>query len=60
MVDVVTIFEAGLKAHNDDKIKGPILSQKVVDVKVTIQEQREIWRKKGCTIITSVWTNRKK
>lgn len=59
MVDPIIVCGARFKAPNDEEIKDPILSQKMVDVKATIEEQQEIWRKKDCTIMTNGWMGRR-
>ncbi|XP_057826246.2 uncharacterized protein LOC131037996 [Cryptomeria japonica] len=59
MVDDITGCGQRFKAPNDEEIKGPILNQKVVDVKAKIAEQCEIWRRKGCTIVTDGWIDRR-
>lgn len=40
-------------------LRGPILSQMVDDVKKDLDEQRQIWSTKGCTIMTDGWTDRR-
>ncbi|XP_059076669.1 uncharacterized protein LOC131875947 [Cryptomeria japonica] len=59
MVDAIAICGAGFKALSDSEISGPILIESVVDVKATLEEHREIWKKKGCTIMTYGWTDRR-
>ncbi|XP_059063383.1 uncharacterized protein LOC131856101 [Cryptomeria japonica] len=52
MVDAINVCGVGFKDPSEVDIKSPILTQKVADVKATIEEQRLIWRRKGCTIMT--------
>lgn len=59
MVDAITVCGKGFKAPNDEDIKGPILTQKVADVKAKIAEKCDIWKRKGCTIMIDDWTNKK-
>lgn len=59
MVDVITICGAGFKAPSESDLRGPILSQMVDDVKKDLDEQRQIWSTKGCTIMTDGWTDRR-
>ncbi|XP_057838522.2 uncharacterized protein LOC131048545 [Cryptomeria japonica] len=59
MVDAIAICGAGFKAPSDSEISGPILIELVADVKATLEEHREIWKKKGCTIMTDGWTDRR-
>ncbi|XP_057832479.2 uncharacterized protein LOC131043306 [Cryptomeria japonica] len=59
MVDSITICEVKFKTPSEDDLKGPILTQKVADVKATIEEQQLIWRKKRCIITIDGWTNRR-
>ncbi|XP_057872600.2 uncharacterized protein LOC131078829 isoform X2 [Cryptomeria japonica] len=59
MVDALTICKAGFKAPSESDLKGPILSQMVNDVKKDLDEQRQIWSTKGCTIMTDGWTDRR-
>ena len=59
MVDAITICGAGFKAPSEDELKGPLLTQKVADVKAQLQEQRKQWSMIGCTIMTDGWTDRR-
>ncbi|XP_059072695.1 uncharacterized protein LOC131873658 [Cryptomeria japonica] len=58
MVDAIAICGAGFKAPSDFELSGPILIELVADVKATLEDQREIW-KKGCTIMIDGWTDRR-
>ena len=57
-IDVVTICGPGFKAPSVVELGGPILNQRLANVQVEITEQREVWKKKGCTIMTNGWTDR--
>ena len=59
MVDIITICGAGFKAPTKDELKGPLLTQKVVDVKAQLEEQHVQWRRIGCTIMIDGWTDRR-
>ncbi|XP_057870338.2 uncharacterized protein LOC131076993 [Cryptomeria japonica] len=59
MVDAIAICGAGFKAPSDSELSGPISIESVADVKATLEEHREIWKKKGCTIMTDGWTDRR-
>lgn len=58
-IDAVTVCGPGFKAPSADELAGPILSQRVADVEDAIKEQREVWKTKGCTIMTDGWTDRR-
>ncbi|XP_057837206.1 uncharacterized protein LOC131047347 isoform X2 [Cryptomeria japonica] len=59
MVDALTICGAGFKAPSESDLSGPILSQMVDDVKKDLDEQRQIWSTKGCTIMIDGWMDRR-
>ncbi|XP_059066797.1 uncharacterized protein LOC131857983 [Cryptomeria japonica] len=59
MVDAIAICGAGFKAPSDSELSGPILIELVADVKATLEDQREIWKKGGCTIMTDGRTDRR-
>ncbi|XP_057861935.1 uncharacterized protein LOC131070430 [Cryptomeria japonica] len=59
MVDAIAICGSGFKAPSDSELSGPILIESVADVKATLEDQREIWKKKGCTIMIDGWTDRR-
>ena len=58
-IDAVAVCGPGFKAPSAEELGGPILNQRVADVQVEITEQREVWKKKGCTIMTDGWTDRR-
>lgn len=51
MVDAITICGTGFKAPSKADLNGSILAKMVADVKATLEEQHEIWSRKGCTIM---------
>ncbi|XP_059077840.1 uncharacterized protein LOC131065844 [Cryptomeria japonica] len=59
MVDSITICGAGFKAPTDAELSGPLLLQMVEDMKVELEDHRQSWREKGCTIMTDGWTDRR-
>ncbi|XP_059066890.1 uncharacterized protein LOC131858042 [Cryptomeria japonica] len=59
MVDSITICGAGFKAPTDAELSGPLLLQMVEDMKVELEDHRQSWSQKGCTIMTDGWTDRR-
>ncbi|XP_059074131.1 uncharacterized protein LOC131874589 [Cryptomeria japonica] len=59
MVDSITICGAGFKAPTNAELNGPLLLQMVEDMKVELEDHRQSWSQKGCTIMTDGWTDRR-
>lgn len=59
MIDAVSICGAGFKAPTEDELSGPLLLEMVEEMKLELEDQKKIWRQRGCTIMTDGWTDRR-
>lgn len=59
MVHAIACCGPSFKAPTFHDLRGPILEEAVEDIKKIIDEQRKIWRRKGCSILSDGWTDRR-
>ena len=59
MIDAVSICGAGFKAPTEDELSGPLLLDMVEEMKLELEDHKNIWSQKGCTIMMDGWIDRR-
>lgn len=57
MVNAIVVCGAGFKAPSYHDLRGSLLDEAVANIKLIIDEQRNIWTKKGYNILCDGWTD---
>lgn len=56
MVNAIAICGPRFKAPSYHELRGSMLQDVAMDIKIIIDEQQNIWRKKGYNILSDGWT----
>lgn len=59
MVNALTTVGAGYKPPTAHDLRGSLLDNAVKDVEVIVDDQKKIWQKKGCTILSDSWEDQR-
>lgn len=57
MVRAIAACGVGFRAPTYSDLRGPMLDVAVLDCRRVIDEQKKIWRRKGCSILSDGWTD---
>ncbi|GLJ46567.1 hypothetical protein SUGI_0981350 [Cryptomeria japonica] len=59
LVTALTVTGKGFKSPSRYEVSGPLLQDEVQNTHALVEEQRTIWEKNGCTILSDGWTDGK-
>ncbi|KAH9310967.1 hypothetical protein KI387_026002, partial [Taxus chinensis] len=59
LVTALTVAGKGFKAPTSHDLSGPLLEDSVARPKTLVEEQKNVWIKKGCTILPDGWIDGK-
>ncbi|GLJ18817.1 hypothetical protein SUGI_0336250 [Cryptomeria japonica] len=57
LVTALTVAGKGFKSPSRYEVSGPLLQDEVQNTHALVEEQRTIWEKNGCTILSDGWTD---
>ncbi|GLJ55553.1 hypothetical protein SUGI_1193130 [Cryptomeria japonica] len=57
LVTALTVASKGFKSPSRYEVSGPLLQDEVQNTHALVEEQRTIWEKNGCTILSDGWTD---
>ncbi|XP_057856023.2 uncharacterized protein LOC131065524 [Cryptomeria japonica] len=57
LITALTVASKGFKSPSCYEMSGPLLQDEVQNIHALVEEQRSIWEKNGCTILSDGWTD---